>query len=53
MCLQVRPSAGIVPVWKEHLLREKDLFDAVQQSRADYTASSPICHPLLLAIEGV
>ncbi|KAL0030256.1 hypothetical protein WJX77_005415 [Trebouxia sp. C0004] len=49
---QVTPSAGSVPVWEEHLFREKDLFDAVEQSRADYTASSPMCHPLLLAIEG-
>lgn len=44
---------GSVPVWKEHLFREKDLYDAVEQSKADYTASSPMCHPLLLAVEGV
>jgi len=49
----VTPSAGSVPVWKEHLFREKDLLDAVEQSRADYTASSPMCHPLLMAVEGV
>ncbi|KAL0042817.1 hypothetical protein WJX79_000827 [Trebouxia sp. C0005] len=50
---QVIPTMGSVPVWKEHLFREKDLYDAVEQSKADYTASSPMCHPLLLAVEGV
>ena len=46
-------ASGTVPTWKQHLIREKDLFDAVEQSRADSIANNPMCHPLLIAIEGV
>lgn len=46
-------TEGTVPLWKQHLLREKNLFDAVEQIQADTLANNPMCHPLLMSVEGL
>ena len=40
-------------MWGEHLWREKALYDAVDQSKANALAHNPMCHPLLTAVAGV
>lgn len=36
------------PIWQQHLIRESDLFEQLQQAKETAVQSNPLYHPLLM-----